>query len=52
MNKDELQTLLTARYNRENWKTLLLGVFHDNGAKVTFSTSPAPVERVSQVAEY
>ncbi len=52
MNKTDLQALLTDRYRRDNWKALLLGVFHDNGAKVTFDENPVQVLPSTRAAEY
>lgn len=52
MNKSDLQALLTARYQRANWKALLLDVFHDRGATVRFDADPAQILPASQAAEY
>ena len=52
MNKTELQAPLTARYDRDNWKSLLPGVFHDKGATVSFDASQVEVLTSAKAAEY
>ena len=52
MNKTDLQTLLTARYRRDNWKALLLGVFHDNGANLKLIENPQQENLGTKLGEY
>ncbi len=52
MQKTELQTLLTSDYRLDNWKKLLLGVFHARGAEVRFDKKTAEVITTTKAAEY
>ncbi|MBK9175264.1 MAG: putative DNA binding domain-containing protein [Flavobacteriales bacterium] len=52
VSKEDLRTVLTARYDRENWKALVTDLFTDQSASVNWLQTPSTKDIRTKAGEY